>query len=289
MTDHIAFVGFGEAAMALVTGWEDRRPSRITTYDVKTDDAATRDALLSRYAEYAVAGSGDIAAALADAPVIFSMVTADKALEAARDAAPHVASGALWLDCNSCAPEIKRAAGQVIAAAGGRYVDVAVMAPVFPKLHHVPLLVSGPHAQVAMDVLTALDMRPAYAGTDIGRASTIKMLRSVMIKGIEALTAECLLAARRAGVEDEVIASLDASEPGADWRGRGAYNLDRMMVHGARRAAEMREAAATVAALGLTGRMATATAEWQDEIAATGAAAAGDDLAARADALLQRL
>ena len=289
MMDHIAFVGFGEAATAFVTGWADRRPARISVFDTKTDDQATRDVMLARYADQAVAGADGLAEALAVAPVIFSVVTADRALHAARSAAPFIAPDALWLDCNSCAPETKRAAAQVIAAAGGRYVDVAVMAPVHPQKNHVPLLVSGPHAQAAVAVLTALDMRPVVAGDTVGQASSIKMLRSVMIKGMEALTAECFLAARRAGVDDAVIASLEASDPGVDWRRRGSYNLERMMIHGTRRAAEMREAAATVAAFGLSARMAAATADWQDQIAATGASAVADDLAERADAVLQKL
>ncbi len=177
----------------------------------------------------------------------------------------------------------------MIGAAGGRYVDVAVMAPVYPKQHLVPLLVSGPEAQAGIAALTALGMRPKYMGEAVGRASSIKMLRSVMIKGMEALTAECVLAARRAGVEEEVISSLEASDPGVKWRERGAYNLERMMVHGARRAAEMHEVAKTVAALGLSDGMASATADWQARIAEIGADPGPDDLFERADRILSRL
>ena len=83
-------------------------------------------------------------------------------------------------------------------------------------------------------------------GDDIGRASTIKMLRSVIFKGMEALTAECVLACHRADVLDEVLASL-----GAEWPALADYRLDRMMVHGVRRAAEMEESAKTLTALGV--------------------------------------
>ncbi len=115
------------------------------------------------------------------------------------------------------------------------------------------------------------------------------MIRSVMIKGFEALTAECFLAARRAGVDDAVIASLQASDPGVDWPARGAYNLERMMAHGTRRAAEMREVAATLRELGLPDRMAAAAALWQDQIADLGLAPGTPDLAARADRILAAL
>jgi len=127
------------------------------------------------------------------------------------------------------------------------------------------MLVSGADASPA---LAALGFSPRRIDGPVGRASTIKMLRSVMVKGIEALTAECFLAARKAGVADEVAASLDASWPGADWAAKADYNLGRMRVHGLRRAAEMEEAAATLEGLGVAGEMARATARVQRRLGA---------------------
>lgn len=289
-TGPIAFIGFGEAARAFLGGWNDSvRLPEIRAYDVKIADAGTADGILRVFREYGIDGAVSPDAALTGAGAVFSVVTADQALAAAEAAAPHLGQGCFWFDCNSCAPETKRRAAAVIEAAGGRYVDVAVMAPVYPKRHHVPLLVSGPHADHAMEMLTALDMKPRGAGDRVGRASSIKMLRSVMIKGMEALTAECFLAARKAGVEDEVIGSLEASDPAVNWRERGAYNLERMMVHGARRAAEMREVALTVRDLRLGGEMSAAAADWQDRVADAGAEPGDDDLIGRIDRLLARL
>lgn len=285
----VAFIGFGEAATAILSGWGAERPARIAAYDIKTDDPAARDAMCARYRELDVRGAASPAEALASADAVFCLVTADQAENAARAAAGHLNQGTLWLDGNSCAPGTKVRAAAAIEAAGGRYVDVALMAPVHPKRHHVPLLVSGPHAAAGEALLLALDMKPKLAGDRVGQASSIKMLRSVMVKGMEALTAECFLAARRAGVEEQVIASLEASSPEIDWRGRGTYNLERMMVHGQRRAAEMREVAATVAELGLGGAMSAAAADWQDRIGALGVDAGADDLIERADRLLSRL
>lgn len=282
--DKVAFVGFGEAATAFVKGWADERPARLTAFDIKTGPL-----MQARYAEHAVIGSDSLFEALADAQAVFSVVTADQALAAAKSAASALPRGAFWFDCNSCAPGTKRQAAEVIEAAGGRYVDVAVMAPVHPKLHHVPLLISGPDAEAAAVALASLDMKPQIAGAEIGQASSIKMIRSVMVKGIEALSAECFLAARRAGVDESVIASLDASYPAMNWRQRGAYNLERMMVHGARRASEMREVALTIRELGLSGDMSAAAARWQDRIAGIEAEPGPDDLISRADTLLAQL
>ena len=285
----VAFIGFGEAATAFLTGWGADRPARVGVHDIMVRDVGSAKAMRARFAEHGVAGEETAEAAVAGAEAVFSVVTAEQALAAAQSAASGIAPGALWLDCNSCAPDTKRAAAQVIDGAGGRYVDVAVMAPVHPKRHKVPLLISGPHAAAAEAVLLSLGMVPRIVGEGVGQASSIKMIRSVMIKGMEALSAECFLAARRAGVEAEVLASLAASDPAVDWQTRGAYNLERMMVHGRRRAAEMREVAVTVAALGLSNGMATATAAWQDRLADCDLEAGEDDLLARLDRVLAAL
>ena len=65
------------------------------------------------------------------------------------------------------------------------------------------------------------------------------------------LTLECFLAAARAGVIDEVAASMRNNYPGLDWAKIVPYNLERMAAHGERRAAEMEEVAETLRELGV--------------------------------------
>lgn len=285
----VALVGFGEAGQAFAAGWGRPKGCEPVAYDLKFGDPDTAGAMRQRCTAAGVRAAEDRATALSGAGLVFSVVTADQALEAARACASFIAPGAFWLDCNSCAPQTKQRAAALIEAAGGRYVDVAVMAPVHPKRHEVPLLLAGPHAAEAASLIARLGMRPSVSGDRIGDASSIKMLRSVMIKGLEALTTECLLAARRAGVEEAVIASLQASDPGFDWRARGAYNLERMMVHGERRAAEVEEVCATLRDLGLPDWMSRGTVEWQRRIGSLKVDPGPDDLARRSDALLDRL
>ncbi|MEY3906807.1 MAG: hypothetical protein RIR59_1630 [Pseudomonadota bacterium] len=242
MTSDLALIGFGEAGgtFALAGDW------RAHVFDIKTQtDAAAQ--MHARYADFGVTGAETLSDALAGAALVLSLVTADQALAAAEAAAAFLPRGAIFCDMNSVAPDTKRVAAQAIAAAGGRYVDVAVMAPVHPARLGVPLLLSGPDAAAGEAALAALGFTNIrVVGDDIGRASTIKMLRSVIFKGMEALTAECVLACHRADVLDEVLASL-----GAEWPALADYRLDRMMVHGVRRAAEMEESAKTLTALGV--------------------------------------
>lgn len=267
MLDGISFIGFGEAGAAFAADWRADVP-RARAFDSKTDDPGASETKKRDYDSAGVEGCRTIAEALDGASAAISVVTADQALAAATAGAAALAPGTLWLDMNSVAPHTKRAAAARVDAAGGRYVDVAVMAPVQPLRRKVPLLVSGSHATDATALLLQLGFTNvrSIAG-DVGAASSIKMVRSVMVKGLEALTAECLLAAEAAGVRDEVIASLDASWPGADWRTRADYNLERMIVHGRRRAAEMDEVVRTLDALGIDPALSRATAARQRAIA----------------------
>ena len=88
-------------------------------------------------------------------------------------------------------------------------------------------------------------------------------------------------------VTDEVIASLNASWPGTDWAAKADYNLDRMMVHGLRRAAEMEEVAKTLDLLGTGAAMTRGTIERQREIGTLGLTPP-DTLPAKIDTVLGR-
>lgn len=293
MNVRIAIIGMGEAGSAFVTGWSAGagagRRAALTCYDIKTDKPETADAMRSHCEKLGVRACDTIAEAVAGADLVFCTVTADQAVAAAEQAAVHIERGAFWGDCNSCAPSSKRRAAEVIEAAGGRYVDVAVMAPVHPKKNMVPLLIAGPHATAVAPILESLPMAPRIVAGEVGAASSIKMIRSVMVKGLEALTAECVLAAVAAGVEEEVLGSLMKSHPGTDWPTRAAYNLERAMRHGARRAAEMEEVAKTLTDLGLPDDMARATVDWQRRIAETGLPVPDDPETVGAKELAEKL
>lgn len=264
MVERIAFIGFGEAGQAFAL-------PGARAYDIKTDGPATRSAKYADYRAAGVEGCDRAAQALADAAVVFSLVTADQALAAARDGAGRIPADSLWLDMNSAAPGTKRAAADAIHGGGGRYIDVAVMAPVHPAGFDVPLLVAGPYADAGARTLRGHGFgNVAIAGPKIGDASAIKMIRSVMVKGMEALCAECALAAHRAGVSDAVFASLDASWKPQGWVERIDNSLDRMLVHGLRRAAEMEEVAITLDDLGVAPAMTSGTIIWQRAIGTLG-------------------
>ncbi|MEO5773747.1 MAG: DUF1932 domain-containing protein [Sphingomicrobium sp.] len=280
MVQRVSLIGFGEAGQAFAgaDGWR----GNTRAYDKLTDDAAARDAKQADYVRAGVEGCSSPAEAIAGTELILSLVTADQALSAARDAAPHIPTGAIFCDLNSVAPATKRAAADEVERTGGHYVDVAVMSPVNPARLSVPLLLSGPASGDAANRLGRLGFdNVRVVGTRVGQASAIKMIRSVIVKGIEALTAEAMLAADAAGVTDEVLGSLDASEKAKPWAERADYCLDRMIVHGLRRAEEMEEAAKTLDALHVEPVMTRGTVRRQREIGSLRLGAATDGLKAK--------
>ncbi|MEP0940599.1 MAG: DUF1932 domain-containing protein [Rhizobiaceae bacterium] len=262
----IAMIGFGEAGAAFAEGWQGSQNALLKAFDVKTQSDATRIEMIERYKKYGIEGCDLLADAVGDCDVIFSFVTADRAQEAARNVLGQCKEGTLFFDCNSCAPDTKRGSAKLIEADGGRYVDVAVMAPVHPGLHQTKVHICGPHSAAAESLMQVLDMNVTVMEGEIGHASATKMVRSIMMKGLEAVMVECVLAGRKAGVDELVLDSLDKTYPGFNFREKAAYMLERVMVHGVRRAAELREVALTVDQLGLDNDMSSATVEWQQRI-----------------------
>jgi 3-hydroxyisobutyrate dehydrogenase-like beta-hydroxyacid dehydrogenase len=267
-TPRISFIGFGEAGQAIASGLRDAGIERIAAWDILFPDPA--GAPLKTAGELIgvrmASSAGD---AVRETDMVISAVTAASSVDAARSVAPHLTGNAYYLDINSVSPGRKQETAKLLGERA-RYVDVAVIAAIHPARHRTPLLISGPYAEDISPLLRELDMQLAVVGPEIGSAAAIKMIRSVMIKGIEALTLECFLAASRAGVLEEVTASLKNNYPTLDWATIADYNLERMASHGERRAAEMEESAATLRELGLDPLMVDSTVKRQREMGAIG-------------------
>jgi 3-hydroxyisobutyrate dehydrogenase-like beta-hydroxyacid dehydrogenase len=264
----IAFIGFGEAGQAIAAGLRDQGVDRVAAWDILFPHPAG-EKLKQAAVAIGVHSAKSAAEAIRGADMIVSAVTAASSVEAAKSVKAQLAGAPYFLDINSVSPGRKQETAKLLGDAA-RYVDVAVLAPIYPARHKTPMLLAGPHAGEIAPVLGALGMKASIAGPETGAAAAIKMVRSVMIKGIEALTLECFLAAARAGVVDEVAASMKNNYPGLDWQKMVPYNLERMANHGERRAAEMEEVADTLRELGVEPLMATATVKRQREMGQIG-------------------
>jgi 3-hydroxyisobutyrate dehydrogenase-like beta-hydroxyacid dehydrogenase len=265
----LCFIGFGEAGQAIAAGLRDAGTvGPMSAWDILFPKPEG-EKLVKAAESIGVRRASSAADAVRDAAIVITAVTAASSVEAAKSVKAHLAGKPFLLDINSVSPGRKQDTVKLLGDAA-RYVDVAVLAPIYPARHQTPLLLAGPDAEAIAPTLAALGMRATIARTETGAAAAIKMVRSVMIKGIEALTMECFVAAARAGVIDEVAASLKNNYPGLDWATVVPYNLERMASHGERRAAEMEEVADTLRELGVEPLMATATVQRQREMGQIG-------------------
>jgi len=267
-TPRISFIGFGEAGQAVAAGLREGGIESIAAWDILFPEPA--GAKLKAAGEQAgVRLAASAADAVRDVDMVISAVTAASSLEAARSVEPHLAGNPYYLDINSVSPGRKQETASLLAGKA-RYVDVAVIAPIHPARHRTPLLVAGPHADDVAPLLQEMEMKLKIVPGGTGKAAAIKMIRSVMIKGLEALTLECYLAASRAGLLDDVLVSMKNNYPALDFAQMGDYNIERMASHGERRAAEMEESAITLRELGLDPLMVEATVKRQREMGAIG-------------------
>ena len=267
----IGFVGFGEAAYHIAKGLREAGLSRTCAYDINARTAGPGDKIRAR-AEETRTELLDSNAALASAcNMLFSAVTADQALKAAQQTAPYLGAGHYYTDLNSVSPRMKQAIGRTVSAVGARFVEAAIMAPVPPHGHRVPTLLGGEAAPAFLDLLRPFGVRMEVVSTDqIGRAAAVKMFRSIVYKGLEALMLECVLGASQYGAEPRVFASLNQSFPGVDFQKLADYMIGRVAIHGERRAREMEEVANTLRESGIEPIMAEATARRMDWAAGCG-------------------
>lgn len=284
LDQNICFIGFGEAGEALSGGF---RSQSSVAWDLKllSDGFGFRERIQS--AGFKPASS--LEDALEGIDWVVSLVTADQAAVVCEQVCSSIRSQFTYLEMNSCSPGTKRANAQMAADAGGVLFDVAIMSPVNPSRLETPLLVSGPSAEDCVSFLNHFGYKASLCGPDVGQASSLKMARSIMIKGVEALSAECFLTAQRLGIQPEIVASLTKSFDGLDWLKRGGYNLERMSKHGIRRAAEMREVVATIEEAGLSADMTRSTVEWQQRIGELALDPDTEDLAKLSQLLNDRL
>jgi 3-hydroxyisobutyrate dehydrogenase-like beta-hydroxyacid dehydrogenase len=263
----IALIGFGEVGGIFGHDFANNGFS-VSVYDILLNAEPSRSVLLSEAQRCGVRACDTFAAAVQDADLVISAVTASSAPGVAIQAASLLRQGQVYLDINSVSPETKREIAGALAGSNATFVEAAVMAPVAPRRIKAPMLLGGPDASVIVPLLRAIGMDVTPVSDQVGVASAIKMCRSIIIKGLEAITVESMFTARRYGAEKLVLESLTATYPEMGWDGNlPDYLISRVAEHGKRRAAEMREAAQAITDAGLEPFTALGTSRRQEWLA----------------------
>lgn len=265
MENEIGFIGFGEAAFNIARGLRGAGVARIFAYDINAQTPRLGEKIRERAQASGTALIDSSESLARSSDVLLSTVTANAAAEAAEQTAPFLESRHLYVDLNSVSPLLKRSIERIIASSGARFVEGAIMSAVPQRGHRVPILLGGANADDLVALLAPYGMCLEVISDQVGAASAVKMCRSIVIKGLEALLFECVLAARGYGADQRVLASLADSLPGIDWSKLADYMVGRVVEHGERRAREMDEVAGTLRAIGIEPIMAEAAArrrEW---------------------------
>jgi 3-hydroxyisobutyrate dehydrogenase-like beta-hydroxyacid dehydrogenase len=263
----IGIIGFGEVGRIVGAALVQQGAEWVGAYDILLAEPQSAGGIESAAKAAGVKVAPHIDALMAESELVLSSVTASQTAAAAQSAERGIRPGTWFIDFNSASPGTKAACAARIDAAGGRYVECAVMNSVPPYGIKVPMLIGGPHAAAVHPILASLGFATEVCDERVGIASAIKMCRSVVIKGMESIFVESLMTARHYGVEAPVLASLQETFPTIDWEEQASYFFSRVAMHGKRRAEEMREAAATVKEGGLIPHMASGIAERQQWMA----------------------
>jgi 3-hydroxyisobutyrate dehydrogenase-like beta-hydroxyacid dehydrogenase len=260
----IGFIGFGEAGSNLAKGLSGAGGTRLFAYDINTHTPRLGEKIRKRATttQTSLVESSESLARSCD--ILLSVVTAKAASDAARQTLPFLEARHFYADLNSVSPAQKQSIGEIISPSGARYVEAVMMSAVPAHLHRVPMLLGGPNAGAFVELLSPHGMRLEVISEEIGAASAVKMCRSIIVKGLEALLLECVMGASRYGADERVLASLADTIPGLDWSKLADYMVGRVVEHGERRAREMEEVAETLRAIGIEPIMAEATARRQE-------------------------
>jgi len=278
----LGLVGYGEVGRIFASGLQPHFDA-VYAWDTRFAEAARREQpALQAVSDAGVQACSSLQALCARSELLISAVTASNTLTVAEEAALYLRPGTIFLDLNSASPATKQQACALVQAAGGHYVEAGIMTSVPPYGIRVPMLLGGPMAAALVPLLQGMGMDARAVSPEIGVASAIKMCRSVMIKGLEALVIESYTTARAYGVEAHVLPTLAETFPSIDWEQSGAYFFSRVVAHGQRRAEEMCESARTVAETGFAPVMARAIADKQQWVADQARAGVFDGIAGNA-------
>ncbi len=245
----LGLVGYGEIGSTLGKGLREAGLQQVASYDKYAFDGPYAELIQARAKEAGVTlvrSNQELADA---ADVILSVTPGSASLESAETFAPVLDGRHTFLDFASATPKVKLGVAERLGKTGALLGDGSIMGT--PKNgYSMHMLSSGPAGLRVADLLVPWGMSIEYVGERLGTASGIKILRSVLLKGIEALTDEMLLAARHYGLDEAVLASASKTLT-RPWMDTVESLTPSGVIHAKRRAEEVEMAAEAVQDAGI--------------------------------------
>ena len=266
----VCFIGFGEAAYNIAKGLAGEGCGPMAAFDVMWQDERFGPTIKKRAEETGVTLLPSADEVVGRADFVCSLTSAAVAVKVASCIVPKLTCGQVYVDMNSAGPSVKEEVAALQHAEGVLICDAAVMGTVPGNGHKVPMFLAGEGAKAFYDALSPFGMRLTVLDRPAGSASAIKMLKSVVMKGLPQLMMESFTAAERYGVLDTLVGSLSGSLNGKTVEQLAETFVARTMIHAARRADEMRDVKKMLEGLSCDSRMTQATIEKLDALAAEG-------------------
>jgi len=257
----IGFIGFGEAARCFSRHFADRGLGEILAFcSGKTNRPPYSAGFRAAAAEHGANLVDSLAELVRRCDVVFSAVVVATAARTGAEIAEHLRPGTLVVDINASTPSIKRKIAEAVTAQGGAYVDANLMGAVGIYGATVSLYSSGDGVERFAAEFAPLGLTIESAGPMPGAAAAVKMLRSVVTKGIEALVIEAMTAADRAGVREAALRGICEPMDAVPFSTFVDLVIRTDVLHAERRAVEMDGVAEGIRELGIDAVMTEAAA-----------------------------
>jgi 3-hydroxyisobutyrate dehydrogenase-like beta-hydroxyacid dehydrogenase len=257
----IGLIGFGKVGSEFSKGFQQSGLFEVWVYDKILRDPLRRRRVEERATELNVKLAGDNKSLTKACEIILSTVTVDAAVEVARETAPFLNKQKTYVDLNSTSPGTKREIAHIIEKTGANFIEGAILGTISSYGLQVPIMVCGKKAKKFQNLMNRMGMNITYVGQVIGKASTIKMLRSVFAKGVETLLLEMLQGAVRYGVENYVMEDICKHMDSNSFLSIASNWLTTHAIHAERRFREMEQVVKTLREVGINPVMASATRE----------------------------
>ena len=235
----IGFLGFGEAAYHMSKGLCASGVAQIVAYDAMQRDETVGPLVRKRAIDSGVVLKTSVADVATAAEIILAAVPSSETYRLFEQVRPYLKTGHLYVDLSSSTPETEVKIGEKLRGTGVLFVDAAMLGSLPKDAHRVPIVASGEGAELFYKTMSPYGMCIQVIGERPGDASSVKLVRSIFMKGLAALMVEMLQAAEAYHVSNEVIRSISHSLDNIPF----TEHLDRMVVgtviHAARRAKEL--------------------------------------------------
>lgn len=240
-------------------GLSSNREISISVFDIKFDDKEFSESLMLRAKEQGVTVQEDLRSLVVNNDIILSIVTGEAAIHVVRECLPFLEKGKVFVDMNTLSPRKKMLMGEMIEKKGGSFVEVAILGAIASYGFKSPMLVCGERADQFVDLLANMSFNVTFLSNEIGKASYMKMLRSVFAKGVEALLLEMLVAAKRCDLVEPLMGAIVEHMDGSSFYDIANTWLTTNAIHAERRTEEMEHVIETLNELNMKPIMAEAT------------------------------